>query len=90
MMFNNCVPKLAICLFVVALTGCKDDAPVQTVEWYKAHATERVQMISECSKQGGEKLASANCINAKKADSEMTLEKRGGYRSRAPMDFKDK
>jgi hypothetical protein len=90
MTFKTCVPRLAFCLLVVALTGCKDDAPVQTVEWYKSHAGEREQMISECSKQGGDKLASANCINAKKADSEMTLEKRGGYRSRPPMDFKDK
>lgn len=90
MTFKTFIPKLAICLFVVALAGCKEDEPVQTVEWYKEHTVERGQMISTCAKQGGEKLVSANCVNAKKADNELTLEKRGGYRSRAPMDFKDK
>lgn len=90
MTFKTCIPKLAICLFVVALAGCKDDAPVQTVEWYKEHTAERGKMISECSDNPGEKLASANCINAQKAGNEIVLGKRGGYRERAPMDFKDK
>lgn len=91
MTFKYCVPKLAICLAVVALVACKkDEAPVQTVDWYKEHSAERAQVIADCNNNPGEKVATPNCINAKQADNQTVLEKRGGYRSRAPMDFKDK
>ena len=64
--------KLSALLFLaaIALAGCKEDQPVevvQTVDWYKAHDAERIEMVKKCKNSPGEIAGTTNCINAKSA-----------------------
>lgn len=63
--------KLYIALFaLMALAGCKEDRPievVQTVDWYKVHDAERIEMVKKCKNSPGEIAGTPNCINAKSA-----------------------
>ena len=63
--------KLSIALVaLMALAGCKEDQPVevvQTVDWYKAHDAERIEMVKKCKNSPGEIAGTPNCINAKSA-----------------------
>lgn len=63
--------KLSIALAaLMALAGCKEDQPVevvQTVDWYKAHDVERVEMVKKCKNSPGEIAGTPSCINAKSA-----------------------
>ncbi|WP_194704410.1 EexN family lipoprotein [Xanthomonas phaseoli] len=69
--------KLSIVLVVAAvLAGCGESTPVQTVDWYKAHDTERKAMIAKCKANPGELAASPNCINAQQAQNEKELSRR--------------
>jgi len=69
--------KLSIVLVVAAvLAGCGENTPVQTVDWYKAHDTERKAMIAKCKANPGELAASPNCINAQQAHNEKELSRR--------------
>ena len=71
--------KLSIVLIVAAvLAGCGENTPVQTVDWYKAHDTERKAMIAKCKANPGELAASPNCINANRAETVVDGAKRGG------------
>lgn len=65
-------------LAVVALVSCKDNDPVQTVDWYKANAPERSAMLAKCKANPGELAASPNCINANRAETAVDGAKRGG------------
>ena len=78
--------KLSALLFIAAVTlvGCGDKDPVQTVDWYKAHETERLSMIEKCDANPGELALSPNCINAKKAGNQITVDKRG-YQKLTPF-----
>lgn len=70
--------KLITFLFAaVILVGCGENTPVQTVDWYKAHAEEREEMIAKCKSNPGELAASANCINAQQAQVGKDLSRRG-------------
>ena len=70
--------KLSLVLVVAAaLAGCGENTPVQTVDWYKAHDTERKAMIAKCKANPGELSASPNCINAQQAQNEKDLSRRG-------------
>jgi len=82
--------KLSIVLAVAAavLTGCGENTPVQTVDWYKANEAERTAMIAKCKANPGELEASANCMNATKAANELVLDKRG-YTKRAPINVSE-
>ena len=72
--------KLSALLFLaaVALAGCKDNDPVQTVDWYKANAPERAAMRDKCKVNPGELAPSPNCINANRAETAVDGAKRGG------------
>lgn len=77
--------KLSIALVVAAfLTGCAENTPVQTVDWYKAHEVERTAMIAKCQANPGELGTSSNCINAIAAANHLAVEKRG-YAKHAPI-----
>ena len=78
--------KLSALLFLaaVALAGCKDNDPVQTVDWYKANAPERAAMLAKCKANPGELAASPNCINAKTAANHLAVDKRG-YKKLTPI-----
>lgn len=62
---------------LVVLTGCNEDKPAQTVDWYKERATERASVLTDCRANAGQVGASANCINAEKADAQLETAKRG-------------
>ena len=78
--------KLNTILFVaaVALAGCNKEETVQTVDWYNAHEAERLSMIKKCDANPGELALSSNCINAKKAANQITVDKRG-YQKLTPF-----
>lgn len=65
-------------LFVIAtLVGCSEKEIVQTVDWYKSQDTERKAMIIKCKANPGELALAPNCVNAKQADNEKALSRRG-------------
>lgn len=71
--------KLFIALAITGIfTGCGENTPVQTVEWYKSdnHDVERKEMLAKCQNNPGELAASPNCINAQKAQTEKDLSRR--------------
>ncbi len=82
--------KKVTVLLVVAgalsmLAGCKEDKPaavpaevVQTVDWYKAHNSERAEVLAKCKANPGELAATPNCVNASRADSATTWGAKGG------------
>lgn len=77
--------KLTVLLVVAGtlsmLAGCKEDKPaevVQTVDWYKAHKSERAEVLAKCKANPGELAATPNCVNASRADSATTWGAKGG------------
>lgn len=77
--------KIAVLLVAAGalsmLAGCKEDKPaevVQTVDWYKAHKTERAEVLAKCKANPGELAATPNCVNASRADSSTTWSAKGG------------
>ena len=72
--------KLALSLVVAAvLAGCSDPAaPVQSVDWYKEHATERADRLTQCRANPGELSETPNCINAERAENLADAGKRRG------------
>lgn len=60
-----------------ALTGCGDNQPVQTVDWYKQHDTERKEMVAKCDANPGQTELAPNCTNAKQAEKEKANARRG-------------
>ncbi|MCF3642947.1 EexN family lipoprotein [Rhizobium sp. TRM95111] len=70
--------RIALVIFILAgVAGCGEKTPVQTVEWYKEHDPERAAMVKKCRENPGKLAASANCINAEKAQGEKDLARRG-------------
>ena len=70
-------------LFVLLLAGCgggdktAQTDVVQTVDWYKAHKAERLDMLKKCNNNPGQLALTPNCVNAAKADDMVDAEKRG-------------
>ena len=62
---------------------------VQTVEWYKAHNTERNTVLTKCRNNPGSIGATPNCINASRADSSNIWAARGGAIKLAPLTAAD-
>ena len=60
--------------------------PVQTVDWYKANAPERLKVLERCKANPGELALTPNCVNAKTAANALVLENRE-YKQREPMNF---
>ena len=69
------------------LVGCNKDKAeiVQPVSWYKEHTAEREDMLAKCNENPGEKMATPNCVNASRADSDITWSARGGIGPVAPL-----
>jgi len=85
---------LATVGLLVGLTGCNEDKkaeaePVQTVDWYKEHTTERRAMLDKCNNNPGELAATPNCVNASRAESSLTWSARGGVKTPAPLTADD-
>lgn len=68
------------------LSSCGADEPVHSVDWYKAHSSERDIRISECERHAGNLALTPNCVNAKQARNEQQLDQRG-YRKREMLNL---
>lgn len=82
-----------IMLFLViasALVGCKQEQAevIQSVDWYKENAAERVERLAQCRANPGELADTANCINAEQAASLADTSKRGGLDVQPMTDIK--
>ena len=64
-------------LLAAGLAGCGEETPVQTVDWYKDHDTERKEMLAKCKADPGQLGQSPNCINAKQAENQKANARRG-------------
>jgi len=60
---------LAFATLALALTACERE--VQTVEWYKAHDAERMEVVRECKANPDKLNKTENCVNAKQANREI-------------------
>ena len=67
----------AILLMAAAVSGCGENTPVQTIDWYQQHDAERREMIAKCKVNPGELAASPNCINSQQADNKKANARRG-------------
>jgi predicted Fe-S protein YdhL (DUF1289 family) len=61
--------SLALLLSLAGLCGCERE--VQSVEWYKEHDAERMEVILECKADPDKLNQTPNCVNAKKANREI-------------------
>jgi hypothetical protein len=82
--------KLAVLLAVTSsllLIGCEKNPSeaVQTVDWYKEHKAERVEMLTKCKANPGELMATPNCVNASRAASAITWGAKGGISPVEPL-----
>jgi hypothetical protein len=59
-------PLIASAILFAGPTACSKE--IQTVEWYKAHDTERMAVIRECKENADKLNKTENCINAKRAN----------------------
>jgi hypothetical protein len=80
----------SVLLATLALIGCSEKEIVQTVDWYKAQDTDRKAMIAKCKANPGELSLTPNCVNAKQADNEKSLSRRGWLKPDAVDLGKDK
>jgi predicted Fe-S protein YdhL (DUF1289 family) len=71
------------------LVGCSERTPVQTVDWYKIHDTERKEILAKCKNNLSELTASPNCLNAQQADNEKSNARRGWLKP-GKIDFSKK
>jgi len=81
--------RLLILTFIVSgiLLSCTKNEPVQTVQWYKEHKAERLEVLNKCKDNPGELATTPNCMNARRATSEMTLSSRKGIIPPKPLKF---
>lgn len=56
---------LVLAALALSLTACERE--VQTVEWYKAHDAERMEVVRECKANPDKLNKTENCVNAKQA-----------------------
>ena len=74
--------RTAIPLYLLVsalLTGPAIAETTRTVDWWKAHSTERATHIQECRNNPGELGKTPNCVNAEKAEAEVQIAKHGFY-----------
>lgn len=59
----------------LGVVGCMKEAldPVQTVEWYKAHESERIAMATKCHNNPGQLEKTPNCVNAQTAVDDIAM-----------------
>lgn len=75
--------RIVLVVALTVLAGCSQapvSDPVQTVEWFKGHDTERGASLAKCRANPGELAGTPNCINAEKAQQEKELARRGHLR----------
>lgn len=82
--------KLSVFLLAsVVLVGCNEaPEPVQSVEWYKEHKSERAERLATCRANPGDLATTPNCLNAEQAESLADAAKRGGLNVQPMTDIK--
>ena len=65
---------LTILSTTVLLTACSEK--IHDLEYYKTHEKERLARMEKCKSNPGKYKEDGNCINAFKADYQISLEKR--------------
>jgi len=70
----------ALLVTFTLLSGCGDNTPVQTVQWYKEHDAERQEMLNKCKNDRNAMDAAPNCVNAEQAQVEKKSSRRGVVR----------
>ena len=56
----------ALLLVSLTISGCKDEEPNRTVDYYLNNADARIETLAKCETMDGASLE-ANCVNAQKA-----------------------
>jgi len=69
------------------MVSCAKNEPVQTVQWYKDHEKERLEVIEKCKNNPGELATTPNCVNANTAKQEIIWHSRKGMVLK-PIKFK--
>jgi len=70
--------KLFAVLTVSALlSACGEKTPVQTVDWYKEHDTERQELLAKCRNDRKALDNDPNCLNAEQAQISKESSRRG-------------
>lgn len=72
--------KITLCT-VFMLVGCASEPAqeeVKTVDWYKANKEAMSAKLKECAANPGQLMYTPNCMNAGRAQNDLTFEKRGG------------
>lgn len=75
--------RLVIILGALLLASCAEDEP-RSVQWFKDHEAERKSVMVACDRDAVP--ASVECLNAQKADDELSLSRRG-YVKPKPVAF---
>jgi len=79
------IKKISAILAASALlSACGDNTPVQTVQWYKEHDTERQEMLAKCKNDRNAMDTAPNCVNAEQAQVEKDNARRGWIRPKVP------
>jgi len=69
------------------MVSCSKNEPVQTAQWYKEHAKERLEVLNKCRNNPGELASTPNCVNANTAAQEIIWHSRKGMVLK-PLKFK--
>jgi hypothetical protein len=73
------------CAFgALGLSACAPSSPasIHTVDYYRAHSTERTAELARCGNDPGELASTASCVNAREA---ARIEGTGSLRTLPPM-----
>ncbi len=81
--------KILLVTLIVSgiLLSCTKNEPVQTVQWYKEHKAERLEVLKKCKDNPGELATTPNCVNANSAAQEIIWSSRKGIVLK-PIKFK--
>jgi hypothetical protein len=81
---------MTVIAFTLVLASCSKEpvqVPVQTVEWFKEHKTEREAQINKCESNPGELEETPNCVNATDARNSLIWSSRTGGNPVKPLTF---
>lgn len=75
------------------LGGCDNEKvseATQTVDWYKTHDAERKDVLAKCNNNPGEMATTPNCVNALKADNQVSMGNPNKAIKPKPLTFENK
>jgi hypothetical protein len=81
---------LGMLSFMVGCASDKNSEPTQTVDWYKTHGAERKDVLEKCKNNPGELAMTPNCVNASKADNQVSMGNPNKAIKPKPLTFENK